>query len=310
MQLIPFVLSVFFILSLLAMSSYTKIRQHIFFQERVLQHLAIEAQLEDKAIDIFLSQATKTQEKKEKKAKKKDKVFENHRKKGYLLNSRLILKPLFTREDLVLKKVASRFLNLLYPKSLGFDSDALLEEILQKGGLILKSKPKTACFTLYDLFEPSKNLIRALEGKPGYCFGQENSYPPLADYLEIFPKSDHSPVCSKFASIPLLIALFEEERAAKILKEESKRFFEEKSSAYCNKKDLQELFIKETPIDPKIWDLVGDQMTRKPKQDKVEMIVLDPKLRLEARGMLRTFPLKRGDLPEEVPSQTPSTPGI
>ncbi len=310
MQLIPFVLVVFFLLSLTTLSSYNKVSRHIQFQERVLYHLSIEQKLQQEALDTFFEASFKQENENKKKTKNRTSIFHNRREKGYLLNSRLVIKPLFTRNDPVLKKLASRFLQLLYPSSLGFDSDALLEEILEKGAQIIESKPKTPFFTLYDLIEPSQELLRAIEGKPGYRFGQKDSYPPLGDYLEIFPKSDRSPVCSLFASTPLLFALFSEKGSKKILEEESKRFLEDKHSPYCNKKDLQELFLSDTTIDTKIWSLIADQTMRGSKEGELELIVIDPKLRLEARGTLRTFPLKRGDLQEGAPSQTPSIPGV
>ena len=310
MQLIPFVLVVFLLLSLTTLSSYKKVSRHIQFQERVLYHLSMEQKLQQEALDTFFEASFKPETENRKKMKNQRAIFHNRREKGYLLNSRLVIKALFIQNNHDLKNLASRFLQLLYPPSLGFDSDALLEEILEKGAQILKSKPKTPSFSLYDLINPSQQLLRAIEGKPGYRFGQKDSYPPLSDYLEIFPKSDRSPVCSLFASTPLLYALFSEKGSKKILHEESKRFLEDKSPPYCNKKDLQELFLSDTTIDTKIWSLIADQTMRGSKEGELELIVVDPKLRLEARGTLRTFPLKRGDLQEGAPSQTPSIPGV
>jgi hypothetical protein len=311
MQLIPFVLSVFFILSMLALTLQKEVRQMVHFQARVQEHLSIDQEFLNASVDSFFDSLPQKKKKGGKGASGVIKTFQNHRQKGVLLNARLYIKPLFLKNEPVLKEVAFKFLTSLYPSSFGFDPESLLEEILEKGSLLIKEQPDIATFSVYDLPNPSSQLLKALEGTCGYCFGKKNAYPPLGDYLELYHKSQRSPISSTYASLPLLTAIFGCDGVQKVLEEESRRFLEsDGNSPYCNTKDLKELFSTNPKQDPRVFQLLSDGLLKRNASDGVELIVLDPKLHLEARGTLRTYPLKKFAAIKEVPSQIRSTPGV
>jgi hypothetical protein len=313
MQLIGLVLTVFFILSMMLATMQKISVQQTFITHRVLDHLAIESKLLDEASNQFfelsLKKNPKTHSKKDSKVKK---IFHNRRvEKGYLLNARLVIKELFTAQNKELEAVTLALLKELYGNDKGIDPESLLEEILFKGKDILKQKPKTESIYLYELPNPSKQLLQVMEGTRGYSYLQKNGYPPLSDYLEIYPKSDRKPVSAPFASLPLLTALFGEKGASEILKEESARFFSDQKDPYLHRQGLIELFQKKSiKIPLEILNLIADKKMRHSKPGDIEMIVMDPKLQLEARGTLRTFVLKKDETPKGPQSQTRSTLGI
>jgi len=256
--------------------------------------------------ELFLKKKSKGQPKKDAVVKK---IFHSRRvEKGYLLNARLVIKELFTSQNKDLKEVTLALLKELYANEPEIDPESLLEEILFKGKDILKQKPKTDSFSLFELLNPSKQLLQVMEGTRGYNYQQKNGYPPLSDYLEIYPKSDRKPVCAPFASLPLLTALFGEKGAREILKEESARFFSDQKDPYLHRQGFIELFQKKSiQIPLGVLNLIADKKMHHSKPEGIEMIVMDPKLQLEARGTLRTFPLKKGETPKGPRSQTRST---
>lgn len=305
MQLIPMILTVFLILSLMLATMQKISVQHTCITHRVMDHLAIESKLSEVAANQFFeknqkqNQTTNTQKK-----TNSTKPFHSRRlEKGYLLNARLVIKDLLQNENKGLESVALAFLKELYENEKSIDPPTLLEEILHKGRDLLKSQPKIENFNLYDLKNPSKQLLKALQGTRGYSYELKNGYPPLCDYLEIYPKSNRQPVCAPFASLPLLIAVFGKKGAYEILDEEATRYLKEEKSPYLNLEQMRELFQKKSLKVPlEIFALISDKKMRLGKNHEIEMIVMDPKLQLEARGTLRTFPLKRDDLSGESQS--------
>ena len=310
MQLIGLVLTVFFILSMMLATMQKISVQQTSITHRILDHLTIESKLLDEASNQFfelsLRKNSKAVSKKDPKIKQ---TFHNRRvEKGYLLNARLVIKDLFTTQNKDLEAVALALLKELYGNQKAIDPETLLEEILSKGKDILKQKPKIESFCLYELPNPSKQLLQVMEGTRGYSYQQKNGYPPLGDYMEIYPKSDRKPVCAPFASLPLLTALFGEKGAEEILKEESSRFLSDQKDPYLHRQGWIELFQKKSiPIPLEILNLIDDKKMRHSKPGEIEMIVMDPTLQLEARGTLRTFPLKKDEKPKGPRSQTRST---
>jgi hypothetical protein len=310
MQLIGLVLTVFFILSMMLATMQKISMQQTSITHRILDHLAIESNLLEEASNQFFEQSLKKNPKNpSKKDLKVKKTFYNRRvEKGYLLNARLVIKELFTTQNKDLEAVTLALLKELYADEKTIDPESLLEEILTKGKDILKQKPKIESFCLYHLSNPSKQLLQVMEGTRGFSYQHKNGYPPLSDYLEIYPKSDRKPVCAPFASLALLNALFGGKGAEEILKEESARFFSDEKDPYLHRQGLIELFQKKSiQIPLEILNLIADKKMRQSKPDEIEMIVMDPKLQLEARGTLRTFPLKRDEKSKVPRSQTRST---
>lgn len=314
MNLVPLIFTFFFILSLAIVTMQKFVEQDFLLQDRLLKHLAIEEELSHKAFEIF-SEETVSPLKSKKKEGKEDaepnqKKFKNHREtKGFELNARLFIKPLFLEKNRHLYKLTVRFLTELYKNAPEIAPKEILDEILEKGALILKKEPKTAFFSLYDLPNPSPKLLLAMQGTKGYAWGDTEGYPRLADYLLLYPKNTRLPICSTHASAPLLVALLGIDKTQALLKEEALRYQKKEAPYYLTKELMEKFFQKnEIRLSPENLALLGDKKIRPVPEEPMQIIVMDSQLRLEARGTLHTYPLKKDGLPKGAPEQTRSIP--
>ncbi len=188
-----------------------------------------------------------TKEKKEKpdplpnpKPKKENtsEVFTNRDVQIFTTNTKLDLRPLFSKENPLLYETALRYINSLYSNA-SFYKEGLEKQILDQ--IISQGTAAKECTSFADLFpkDPALALIfyKMLKGTGSYDLESAKGYPPLDNYFQLAEGSG-KPINIHYAPTRLVRSLFGEPIAAAIFKEESA------SGSRISKEKLGELLMK------------------------------------------------------------------
>lgn len=264
MNLLPFVTFFLILFSLSSLLLLQERKASISELKGHAGHLNIERHLLTRAAEKDFSKLgtkkkTKTEESKK---KKKKNVAVNHRTKTCVHpHSKINIGPLVTKEHPLLYKAAANLIRVLYEKTSLWkeekDWEYRLLDLLLKN---IKSDPDLKSFNALSFKDPElgETLYKMVKGTQIYTLMTSEGYPPLGNYLALGEKNVKHAIRFRFSSYPVLIALFGQETADKIIEEEIKNRAENKDKyAPLKQKELETLLMKDQKTPRNFTDLEG-----------------------------------------------------
>ena len=174
-------------------------------------------------------------------------VYDNRRTRRPLPEvAKLNLAPLLSKNHstsyALLYETAAQLLRLLYKDKL-FPQKSVEYHLLDEFIASAQGKSKESALTAFFPQNPGLQEIYYKMLK-----GTINSYPPLADYFILNREKKTTAVHFKFASQPLLLALFGEEITETILNDEKKKWEEDPNYRKCavTRSELEALVLQRT----------------------------------------------------------------
>jgi len=252
MNILPLVSA--FIL-LFAMGSYALIHQvrgrveenvHYKGSMRIQDDLA--NQWEKEAFRAIEGKLVKEKKEEGKSGDNKEKTYESWRDKENLFpESRLNLTSLVSEESPQLRQIALNLLRRLYQFTSLYQEmqeEELLEQILST----LKERPSVETFA--DLLHDRPDLYKFVKGTHKYHLSTSEGYPPLGDFFSLDLKEREAPIHFTFASRPVLLALFDDDRlVGEIWAKEKEKWEEKEKQSPLTKAEL-EAFLTQRGMSP------------------------------------------------------------